>query len=156
LVALALLGTGCNQDKIARLEKQNNELKARLDAATKSANLDMQEKCAKQARIEFNRAGFDKDETANFTNHYNPKLNKCFVDIFSAKSHLTPYVPTAFRSVSDAFEGKGFGEYMWINNSGKKYWEVKPFVCKVTLLSGEEKYCESDKEFDELVKIYME
>jgi hypothetical protein len=153
---LVLLGTGCNQDRIVQLEKQNKELVAKLESLNKAASIEMQQKCAQQSKAEFNRSGFDKDDTANFTNHYNAKLNKCFVEMFSMKSHRTPYVPTVYRSVSDAFEGKTYGEYMWINDLGKKYWEVKPFVCKVTLLSGEDKYCESDREFEELIKVYME
>jgi hypothetical protein len=58
--------------------------------------------------------------------------------------------------VSDAFEGKSYAEYAWKSEKGKKYWEVKPFVCKVTLPSGEKKDCASSDEFDDLVKVYME
>ena len=60
------------------------------------------------------------------------------------------------KSLEDAFEGKEYAEFMWINNSGKKYWEVSPSICKVTLPSGQEQICNSSDEFDELIKPYME
>jgi hypothetical protein len=61
--------------------------------------------------------------------------------------------------VVDAFEGKVCASYMWNNNTKKKYWEVPPLKCSVTLLSGEEKLCDSEdgsEGFNALVKQYME
>jgi len=66
------------------------------------------------------------------------------------------YVPTVFRTVSDAFEGKVYAEYFWCNDKGKKYWEVAPFMCKVTLLNGEEKFCNTTDEYEELIKQFMQ
>src|SRR6266851_3062813 len=60
----------------------------------------------------------------------------------------------AFRR--DGFEGKVYGSYMWRADKVKKYWEVPPIQCTVTLPSGEEKTCHSSDEFDSLVKEYME
>ena len=154
IVGLMLLGTGCNQDKIARLEKENKELAVKLESVAKAANLDMQAKCAQQARVEFEV--WEKDPMADFTNHYNAKVNKCFVEITNMGRNQKPYVPAVNRIVSDAFEGKVYGEYMWMNNKGKKYWEVEPYWCKVRSLSGEETVCKSSEEFDSLIKQFME
>jgi hypothetical protein len=93
---------------------------------------------------------------ANFENHYNAKVNKCFVQVSNMGSTRKPYVPTVNRIVFDAFEGKGYASYMWMNNQGKKYWEVPPYECTVTSLTGEEKHCASVEEFDELIKQFME
>jgi hypothetical protein len=60
------------------------------------------------------------------------------------------------KTLSDAFEGSLYGEYNWKSDKVKKYWQVPPFMCKVTLPSGKEKICHSDDEFDALVKQYME
>jgi hypothetical protein len=154
LVFLMLFGTACNQDRIARLEKQNQELAAKLEAIVKTANLDMQATCAQQARIAFNESGLDKDAMKGYTNHYNQKLNKCFVKLNSLKAAGKGLA--TYKAVQDAFEGKSYAEYFSANIKGEPVWRVKPTVCLVTMQSGEEKYCESDKEFEELIKVYME
>jgi len=149
-----LFGTACNQDKIARLEKQNQELAAKVEAILKTANLDAQAKCAQQARIAFSESGLDKQAMRGYTNHYNQRLNKCFVKLNSLKGEGKGLA--TYKQVQDAFEGKSYAEYFSANIKGEPVWSVKPTVCLVTMQSGEEKYCESDKEFEELVRVYME
>ena len=145
------------EDKIARLEKENKELATKLDAALKTANLDMQAKCAQEARLVYNESGLkreEKDAWSDYTNHYNRRLNKCFVMFDTSQWHGSGF--TVYKSVLDAFEGRGYGEYFWSNPRDKPAWEVKPTVCRVTLLSGEHKDCESVEEFEQLIKVYME
>jgi hypothetical protein len=132
------------------------ELNAKLDSMSKTASLDLQEKCAKQAREAFRFHGLEKEQMADFANHYNQKLNKCFVEVRNTDAKLMPGEIWTFRIISDAFEGKVYAEYHWRTHKGKKYWEVPPVVCKVTLVSGEERICHSSDEFDALVKQYME
>lgn len=158
VVALVVfLAHGCgNSDRIAQLESQNRELTAKLEALTKSKTLDLQEQCAKQAREEFKFMKWDKEPLASYTNHYNAKLNKCFVEIQSTDAKTAPPDIITNKTVSDAFEGKGYGEYIWKSDRVKKYWEVPPLQCKVTLPSGEDKFCHSSDEFDQLLKQYME
>lgn len=60
------------------------------------------------------------------------------------------------KKVMDAFESKVYANYVWSTRPGKKFWEVPPLECTVTLLSGEESTCHSSAEFDSLVKQYME
>jgi hypothetical protein len=132
------------------------------DKLSATANLELQEKCAKQAREQFKldrrdyeedaaKAGAAKEDYAVFTNHYNEKLNKCFMVTESQVSGTTTY-----KFLSDAFERKLYGSYNWQMVPGKKYWEVPPRTCTVTLPTGEEKICHSSDEFDELIKYYME
>ncbi len=130
--------------------RQVQELNAKLESMSKTTSLDLQGKCAKQAQEAFKLNGMEKEAMASFQNHYNTKLNKCFVQFNSHKGLMT------FRTVVDAFEGKDYADYAWQADKVKKYWEVPPFVCRVTLLSGEEKTCRSSDEFDALVKLYME
>jgi len=150
LLALLLVASGCNTDKLAHLEKENHDLSAKLDAVAKAANLDLQEQCANQASSAFRELGWKKEPSAGYANHYHEKLNKCFIEIYSMKA------PSVSMSVSDAFEGKVYAEYFWINTHGRKYWEVRPDTCKVTLLSGHEQTCKSQEEFEQLIKAYME
>ena len=136
------------------LEKENLELSAKLQEVTKTANLDSQAKCANQARTVFKEMGWDKEFLTVYTSHYDQKLNRCYIQVYNSKADRGS--ASVYRFVQDAFEGKGYAEYSWINNTGKKYWEVKPVLCKVTLLSGEEKICSSMEEFEELIKVYVE
>lgn len=46
---------------------------------------------------------------------------------------------------STAFEGVGPLYTL------SKYWEVEPYICKVTSLSGEETICKSSEQFDSLI-----
>ena len=136
--------------------RQVRELTARLES--KTASLDLQAKCAKQAHEAFkiNGYGFEKNEMAVLSNHYNEKLSKCFVLIEDTDAKTVPGIIYENKTVSDAFEGKVYAQYGWHTDKVKKYWEVPPYRCKVMLPSGEEKICHSSDEFDALVKEYME
>jgi subtilisin family serine protease len=123
-------------------------------AAPPAPSLELQGRCAKQAAEVFKQEGYGTEPLADFTNHYSGKMGRCFVVISNTK--VTGNVSSADKSLSDAFEGKVYGSYTWINSQGKKYWEVAPSVCTVTLPSGEEKKCQSSEEWDELVKAYTE
>ncbi len=149
-----LLLSACNADKIAQLEKQNKELAAKLEALSKQTSLDLQERCAKQARAEFRAEGGEQEPMTGLTNHYNAKLDKCFMEVTTSSGSGTgkSYVPSISRIISDAFEGKIYAEYFWRNNTGKKYWEVAPVICKVVLKTGETTFCKTTEEYEELIK----
>jgi hypothetical protein len=131
------------------------ELTTRLEAGPKTSNLDLQEKCSLQARREFTQFGWDK-QLGSYINHYNTKLNRCFIVLESHVGDLTTKV------LSDAFEGDTYASYEWHSHPPKKYWEVPPSVCTVTIYSKQDPqdsspwFCHSSDEFDELVsRFYM-
>jgi hypothetical protein len=75
------LGTGCNQDQIARLEKENKAMHAELEREKQLVDLDTQAKCANAAK-QFVREEFPTDATTILLeqhNHFNQVLGKCFV-----------------------------------------------------------------------------
>jgi len=159
IAAVAVLGYVLHTQgaALADQERQIRELNAKMEAKAKAAGLELQASCSKQARQEYNENGWKKEQMAGFTNHYNEKMNKCFVLI----ENTTPLKPAdgtfiTYKTLYDAFEGKAYGDYAWRSDKVKKYWEVAPFMCKGTLLSGEEKSCHSSYEFDEIVKLYMQ
>ena len=121
------------------------------------ASIELQEKCAKQAKAAFDNMSFQDRTLASFSNHYNVKLNRCFIeteqDIVIYPS--APDIIWTYKFVTDAYEGKDFGSYVWHTDKVKKYWEVPPVQCQVTLPSGEEKLCKSSDEFDDLIKVYI-
>jgi|SRR5580704_3788174 hypothetical protein len=154
-IALAYL-VHSQSSTLKQQQEEIKELGARVQAMPKNATLELQEKCAKQAREEFNVDGWEKEKLAGFSNHYNVALNKCFILIENTDTKTTPGTIWTNKTLTDAFEGKVYGEYMWHSDKVKKYWEVPPVRCKVTTLSGEEQNCASSGEFDALLRQYME
>ena len=156
LPVLLSIMLGCNADRIARLEKQNSELEAKLDSLSKAASLDVQAKCAQQARVVFSESGLSpkKDALAGYTDHYNQGLNRCFVRLNSIE--VKGKAATTYILVQDAFEGKLYAEYYGSNTPGIPADAVTPNVCTITQQGGEEKECHSNKEFEESIRVYME
>jgi hypothetical protein len=113
--------------------------------AERAPTLEEQDKCARQAREEFSRGGWKVDAFTNFSDHYNPKLGKCFYEVVDS-SMAAGHVPSSSKMVGDAFEGTVYAQYGWINSEGKPFWQVAPYQCSV---DGET--CKSSGEFDELV-----
>lgn len=129
-------------------------LQEKLSVPPPAPSLELQGRCAKQAAETFKQQGFGTERFAYFANHYSAKMGRCFIVITNTLASGTG--TQTDRNLSDAFEGKEYGSYVWFSSPGKKYWEVPPSSCSVTLPSGEEKKCQSDDEWDNLVKAYME
>ncbi len=142
----AVLLSGCNTDKLAKLEKENKELTAKLETASKKMSLDLQENCARGAREEFSSEHWVSD--AGFTNHYNGKLNRCFMETRWLEARKAGPYPGQYAHRS--LEKKDFGRFDY------KLGELTPLECKVTLPSGEEVKCNSSDEYETLIKQYME
>jgi len=120
---------------------------------SKQHSLDLQEKCAKQAHeIELRDNEWWRknggSDPSNYYNHYNEKLNKCFLiqEIINSDG-VQKYLP-------DAFEDKLYGSYT--DKTDKSSLLSTITHCYVTLPSGEDKQCKSSEEFDTLIKYYME
>jgi len=132
--------------------RQVQELKAKLDSQSKAADFDVQEKCAKQALEVWKAGGWDRKKLATYSNHYNEKLQKCFIRIDTATEESGADV--TFETVMDAFESKGYAEFIW--KVDHKSGDSKSMRCSAILPSGEAITCTSPDEFDALVKQYME
>jgi hypothetical protein len=159
VVALVLAYVVYRQNAAIRdQQKTLTELRAQVAAPQtkpQTNTLEYQAKCAEQAAKIFKDSGFKPNQMAGYENHYNAKLNKCFILIQNVDAK-SPGTVWTFKNLSDAYEGKSYGEYAWHTDKVKKYWEVPPFMCKVVLQSGEDRVCKSDDEFQELTKPYME
>jgi hypothetical protein len=143
----------CNQGKIAQLEKENKGLSeglGRLEANSRQgAALEVQARCAKQAEVVYEGYQFSTERSV-YVNHYNPKLDRCFVEVTDTEDKDGNL--TVFKELVDAFEGKDYGDYFWANTKR----QAEPSMCKVTTPDGQEVYCHSEDEFESLVKKYME
>jgi hypothetical protein len=81
LGAAAIIAAGCDSDRVSKLEKENQEMKAKLEKNNVALDYDLQAKCSKDARAWFHENwSRDKDTILlDFSNHYSAKLNKCFI-----------------------------------------------------------------------------
>jgi hypothetical protein len=140
------------QDQITTLRAQL----ATAKEVPKTNPLELQERCAEGARKAFKDLGYKPNDIVSYVNHYNAKLNKCFMHVEQTDMKTSPGTIFTNRTLIDAFEGKLYAEYAWHTEKDKKYWEVAPFLCKVLLLSGEEKFCKSNGEYQDLIKTYVE
>lgn len=158
IVAVCVLGwlVHAQTGALADQQKQIHELNTKIEARVKTGGLELQAQCAKQATTAFKESGWEKESLAGYENHYNEKLNKCLVIMQNTDTKTAPGKIITSRYLSDAFEGKNLGNYFWESDRTKKYYEVAPFECDVTIPSGEKKTCKSSDEFEELLKVYMQ
>jgi hypothetical protein len=121
-----------------------------------AATLAQQRMCDEQAGKRFHDDDTDnlpksKDLISSYTSHYDPDVNVCYIRIHSigGKPAMVSDV------VYDAFGGRIYANYMWINSQNKKYWEVSPSMCEIHIPRKPDETCKSDKEFDELTEKYF-
>lgn len=122
----------------------------------KADTLDQQAKCAARARKDFDDWSYSVKEGADFVSHYNPNLDRCFVQFQHTVGAAQANPLWFYRELFDAFEGKMYAKYAWKTEKDKKYWDVPPAWCEVTFPNGSKQTCHSDDEFMEMVKVYME
>lgn len=62
LILAAMVVSGCDDpQRVTRLEKENAELKAKLNEKNVTRNYDLQTRCSKDATVWFNQSSRDKD-----------------------------------------------------------------------------------------------
>jgi hypothetical protein len=137
IIGVAVLAWQLNSKKltIANLQKRLDAVNAKLESRSGAASIELQEKCAKQAREQFRQSGWEKERLASFESHYNEKLAKCFM--LTRNTEFAPVTFSTFMILADAFEGKVLGNYSWRSDrANKEYSEIPPIECNVTLPSG--------------------
>jgi hypothetical protein len=139
--------------RIRDLDQQIQTLNGQLRAQSEAANLRMQAQCADQARQTYVDLGFPKGRVAGYSNHYQVKLNRCFIHVANAEAAADGSVWN-YQTVLDAFERKEYAAYAGRVDESRPPWE--PSRCEVTLPSGKQQSCRSEAEFGELVNVYME
>lgn len=107
---------------------------------------ELRQECGKSA-VQFAQRVRLCDGKGGYTNHYNMKLNVCFIDMSascdSGKGHGDTFW---MESVTDVNENKDYAIYI----GPGKIADDKPSMCHV-----DEKHCKSLPEFQELIKPYM-
>jgi len=128
--------------------------------AQKNASLDEQKKCDAQASKVYHQSreleghhGEDASGMNGYTSHFDPATNICYVWVRWAK--IDKQGGSFADTIEDAFEGRVYASYMWMNLEGKKFWEVTPTACSVKPRKQEEITCKTEEEFDRLVDKYF-
>ena len=87
-----------------------------------SANLDLQSKCAEMASKYFINKGYKNTDGFDYQNHFNPKLDKCFILITSNTTDNSLFI-----DLYDALEGKHYASFYghslcidYVNNNKNK------------------------------------
>lgn len=122
-------------------------------AAPDKVQYELQERCGKQSAETFKREwgtgttnGKDGQGFQNYKNHYNAKLNKCFYMVTGGFISKEKTQGTQdWKRLLDVHENKEYATY--IKNSKDK----EPMACSVL-----DKQCSSAKEWEVLIKPYME
>jgi hypothetical protein len=165
LIGCALfIATGCDTgDRLAKLEKENQELQAEIKKRDNAgADLDFQAKCSKDGRNWFNEnwAGSRDKNTIllDFRNHYNKKENKCFgfVEWHYHSNFAGPGGSswTNLMSLWDIYENIKFGDF---SQNTYTYWKPQPTTTTNEVLTCDvlNQKCKSVEEFNRLVSPYL-
>jgi len=159
LLAACALCAGCDADRISKLEKENAELKAKVNKQSAAENIDLQAKCSKDARAWFNENWSREKDTIflDFTDHQNAKQNKCFI---LAEHHFNSHLAGAggdswsnMMSLYDVYENAKYAEL-----SENHYTYYKPTIHtgdEVITCNIQGTKCKSQDEFNNLVGPYM-
>jgi hypothetical protein len=119
------------------------------------APLSQQKQCADQAKRAFDESYNPVKDGMNyeFTSHFDSKANICYILVHAGGVSFGN--PASNDLVFDAYEGRGYASYVWINTTKKKYWEIAPTECSVKPRNNEEIFCHSQDEFDSLIDKYF-
>jgi hypothetical protein len=100
---------------------------------------------------------FDRnnESLSSYTSHYDPTENICYIRINTTSAAKNGKGSMVSEVVFDAFGGREYAEYTWINSENKKFYEVAPSVCEIEIPGKPQQLCKSDTEFDELTEQYF-
>ncbi len=124
-----------------------------------AATLAQQKMCDEQAAKRFHEDENSDDfhlkkknpPISSYTSHYDPTVNVCYVRINSFSAN-----PASVSAVVyDAFGGRVFASYVWVNPQGKQFWEVSPSECDIEIPGKPDEKCTTDTQFDELTEKYF-
>jgi hypothetical protein len=156
-VTVTVLAAGCGDgQRIAQLEKQNEEFKAQLARNQAATEFDLQAKCSKDSKAWFSESfSNDKDTVIlDYSNHYNKEQNKCFTVVeWHYKSALFGEGSWVnHMSLWDVYENTKYGEFVEDHIISFKPVSTRTQVDTCNVL---DKKCASGDEFNNLVRPYM-
>lgn len=159
LLACCALLAGCDGDRITTLEKENADLKAKVEKQNPVVVYDLQAKCSKDAQTWFSENwSRDKDTILlDFTNHYNAKLNKCFILVeYHYKSNFAGPGGDSWTNEMSLTDVQQNAKLAYFAENHITNWKLQlntheeVISCNVL-----DKECKTGDEFNNLVSHYM-
>jgi hypothetical protein len=153
-LALAIL-LGCQDNvRLARLEKDNSDLKAQLQDKNKVRDYDLGVRCSKDAKAWFNQNySRDKDTMMlDFQNHYNLASNQCFIFIEYHFSSNSGRSWTNSMSLYNVYENARYGNYLEEHVIGFDHDDPKD---KILICETFDEKCTSLDQFNKFVRPYL-
>lgn len=154
ILTAAAIGLGVLASQQAATIKDQQGQIAAMNDRRKSEALGLQAQCAKQAKAAWVDGGYSCTPMASYENHYNAKLNKCFMYVQSY--NIIAGNGYDNRTLIDALENKSYGLYILHLMNGSGGGQLRPVKCTVQTVGGEVVDCESKADFEARVKPYME
>lgn len=148
VVSLGILSGCSTRSRPANAAKPEGEAQPLFTPV--AASLPQQKMCDEQAAKKFTENGHGTLDT--YTSHYDPTENVCYIRVNSTSAKKFPLITDV---VYDAFGGRIYASYMWINSQNKKYWEVAPSTCEIHIPGKPVEKCSSAEEFNELTEKYF-
>ena len=155
VVALfSVVATGCddNNDRITKLEKQSQDLKAQADRDSAVRDYDLQAKCSSEAKAWF-QSNYQRDKNTlllDYTNHYNKSQNACFIAVEWHFNGSEPFEWTNYMGVWNVLENSKLGEIYDRHHRVEQDFKEDAYQCSVNGTS-----CKSVDEFEKQVQPYM-
>jgi hypothetical protein len=119
-------------------------------AAPKTEEYELQERCGHSAGEYYKHkyghpvfADKNLNITQNYASHYSKKLNKCFILVISTTFNNNDFTITREKYLSNFQQNSSLAIFKQVDD-------------KIIYCGGFKKMCQSENEFDSLVKPYME
>jgi hypothetical protein len=156
-IVLAILGCGCEQDRVAKLEEQNKQLSARLDKIQQATSMENEAKCAGAAKTYF-RENWQADKDTfllDYTNHYSTAQTKCFIQVvYNFRIARTRDAEVTIRSTTiyDVYERVKWADFAENNTLYSNPSTHESTRVQTCIVAG--KQCKSEDEFKALSRPY--
>jgi hypothetical protein len=155
-IAVVVLGFAVwtQEQAIQRQGNELHDLSTDKGATTQATALDLQAKCANQADETYKEGGWQGDNYASYSDHYNSALGKCFILIENTDLKTNPNGEYKSESLYDAFELRDYGDYLELT-----YYDLTkaPVLgeCMITQPDGTQASCQTEGEFKKAVEYFM-
>jgi hypothetical protein len=155
-LAALLVCSACDTDRLNKLEKENADLKAEVAKTNAATDFELQQKCSNAAKGWFreNYPG-DKDTILlDQNNHFNRKMNKCFVFVeyhYTMGQTLSWYNDMTMWDVFENSQYATFTEaHMVYPFNAKRDPEQRIVTCEVAGVK-----CKTADEFNNMTHPYL-
>jgi hypothetical protein len=160
-VSLLLVCTACDtSERLARLEKQNQQLQEKVNKQQTVTDYDLQEKCSRDAKAWFHENWqADNDTTLlTYSNHYQKAMNKCFILVeYHYNSKLAGPGGSSWTNRMELWDVIENNQYADFGENHYTYYKLadssngEVVICSV---SGQQ--CKSLQEFNSLIAPYAQ